>query len=64
MEVGVASFENFMAEYVKAGGPQAPDVQMKADLLRALPTEIQELLLWHSTDIGVTFARFRDTLVN
>ena len=31
IEEGVASFENIMAEYVKAGGPQAPDGQMKAD---------------------------------
>ena len=64
IEEGVASFENIMAEYVKAGGPQAPDGQMKADLLRVLPKEISELLLWHSTDTGVSFARFRDTVVN
>ena len=37
---------------------------MKADLLRVLPKENRELLLWHSTDTGVTFARFRDTVVN
>ena len=37
---------------------------MKADLLRVLPKEIRELLFWHSTDTGVTFARFRDTVVN
>ena len=30
IEEGVASFENIMAEYVKAGGPQAPDGRMKA----------------------------------
>ena len=53
-----------MAEYVKAGGPQAPDGQMKADLLRVLPEEIRELLRWPSTDTCVTFARFRDTVVN
>ena len=43
IEEGVASFENIMAEYVKAGGPQAPDWQMKADFLRVLPKEIREL---------------------
>ena len=64
IEEGVASFENIMAEYVKAGGHQAPDGQMKADLLRVLPKEIRELLLWHSTDAGVSFSRFRDTVVN
>ena len=33
IEEGMAAFENIMPEYVRAGGPQAPDGQMKADLL-------------------------------
>ena len=52
-----------MADYVRAGGVQAPDVQMKADLLRSLPREMRELLVWHSTDMDISFARFRDTVV-
>ena len=52
-----------MADYVRAGGVQAPDVQMKADLLRILPREMRELLLWHVTDMNIGFARFRDTVV-
>ena len=59
----MASFENIMAEYVKAGGPQALDGQMKADLLQVLPKEIRELLLWYSTNVGVSFQNFRDTVV-
>ena len=60
---GVAKFENVMANYVRAGGVQAPDVQMEADLLRILPREMRELLIWHSTDMDISFARFRDTVV-
>ena len=52
-----------MADYVRAGGVQAPDEQMKADLLRILPREMRELLLWHVTDMNIGFARFRDTVV-
>ena len=63
VEEGVNEFENTMAEYVKAGGPEPPDSELKSDLLRILPTEIRELLLWHSTDVGVSFERFRDTIV-
>ena len=47
---GVAKFENVMADYVRANGVQAPDVQMKADLLRILPRGMRELLSWHSID--------------
>ena len=60
---GVAKFENVMADYVRAGGVQALDVQMKANLLRILPREMRELLIWHSTDMDISFARFRDTVV-
>ena len=63
VEEGVNEFENTMAEYVKAGGPEPPDSELKSDLLRILPREIRELLLWHSTDVGVSFQRFRDTIV-
>ena len=52
-----------MAEYVKAGGPEPPDSELKSDLLRILPKEIRELLLWHSTDVGVSCQRFRDTFL-
>ena len=58
VEEGVNEFENTMAEYVKAGRPEPPDSEPKSDLLRILPREIRELLLWHSTDVGVSFQRF------
>ena len=61
IEEGGASFEDIMAEYVKAGGPQAPDGQMKADLRRVLRREIRELLLSHSTGTSVSFARASQT---
>ena len=60
---GVAKFENVMADYARAGGVQAPDVQLKADLLRILPREMRELFMWHSIDMDISFARFRDTVV-
>ena len=40
VEEGVNEFENTMAEYVKAGGPESPDSELKSDLLRILPKEI------------------------
>ena len=64
VEEGVANFENVMQEYTKAGGPVAPDSELKSDLLRILPREIRELLLWHSSNVDVTFQRFRDTVVS
>ena len=63
VEEGVATFENTHQEYARAGGPEAPDAELKSDLLRILPKEIRELLLWHSTNVGVTFQQFRDTVI-
>ncbi len=63
VEEGVAEFENTMQEYVRAGGHEQPDHELKSDLLRILPKEIRELLLWHSTNVGVSFQQFRDTIV-
>ena len=37
-------------------------MELKSDLPCVLPKEIRELLLWHSTDVGVTFQKFRDTI--
>ena len=59
----VAKFESIMADCVRAGGVQAPDVQLKADLLHILPSEMRELFIWHSIDMDISFARFRDTVV-
>ena len=36
---------------------------MKGDLLRILPRDKRELSIWHSTDMDISFARFRDTVV-
>ncbi len=63
VEEGVAEFENLMDEYHRAGGPAPVDSELKSDLLRILPREIRELLIWHSTNVGVTFQQFRDTVV-
>ena len=52
-----------MTEYARAGGRESTDAELKLDLLRILPREIREMLLWHSTDVGVSFQRFRDTVV-
>ena len=64
VEEGVASFENTMQEFVKAGGPEPPESELKSDLLRILPKELRELFIWHSTDVNVSFQRFRDTIVH
>ena len=60
---GVAKFENVMADCVRAAGIKAPDVQTKADLLRILPQKMREVLIWYSMDMGISFGRFRDTVV-
>ena len=64
VEEGVAAFENTMQQFVRAGGPESSDSELKTDLCRILLREIRELLLWHSTDVGVTFQHFRDTVVS
>ena len=64
VEKDVAAFESTMQEFVRAGGPESSDSELKTDLCRILPHEIRELLLWHSTDVGVTFQHFRDTIVS
>ena len=56
VEEGVAEFENVHTEYERAGGLIPNDSELKSDLLRILPREIRELLLWHSSNIGVSFA--------
>ena len=38
------------------------DAEMKVDLLRILPQQIRELLLWHSSNIGLGYQQFRDTV--
>ena len=63
IEEGVAVFENTMTEYARAGGRESTDAELKSDLLRILPREMRETLLRHSTDVGVSFQRFRDTVV-
>ena len=55
IEEGVAVFENTMTEYARAGGRESMDAELKSDLLGILHREIQEMLLWHSTDVGVSF---------
>ena len=57
--MGVAEFENVMAEYARAGGTRDTDQEMKDDLLHILPGELREVLLWNSKD-GGPFHVFRD----
>ncbi len=57
--LGIAEFENKIAEYVEAGGrPLEPD-EMKADLLAILPESLRENLLWRATDPG-DFSKFKN----
>ena len=53
-----------MQEFVRAGGPEPSDSELKTDLCRILPREIPKLLLWHNTNVGVTFQHFRDRIVS
>ena len=62
MEEGVAAFENKIYEYHRAGGPAPVDSEMKSDLVQILPQQIREQLLWHSTNVGVDYQTFRNTV--
>ena len=57
--MGVAEFENTLAEYHRAGGIRATDQEMKDDLLHILPAELRDALVWNSRD-GGSFHAFRD----
>ena len=59
VEMGVAEFENTMAEYHRAGGTRSSDQEMKDDLLHILPAELRDALVWNSRDSG-SFHTFRD----
>ena len=59
VEMGVAEFENTLAEYDRAGGIRATDQEMKDDLLHILPAELRDALVWNSRD-GGSFHAFRD----
>ena len=52
-----------MQEYVKARGQESSNAELKSDLLRSLPREIRELLLWYSMNFGVSCQNFLDTVV-
>ena len=41
VEMGVAEFENTLAEYHRAGGTRVSDEEMKDDLLQILPSELR-----------------------
>ena len=59
VEMGVAEFENTMAEDHRAGGTRATDQEMKDDLLHILLSEFREALVWNSRGCGL-FHVFRD----
>ena len=63
MEGGVADFENVHTEYLCAGGAIPNDNELKSGLLRILPRDVPELLLRHPTNLRITFAQSRDTVV-
>ena len=62
VEEGIAAFENAHRAYQLVGGPAAPESEMKYDLLAVLPKEIREPLIWHSSEVQVSFAQFRDVV--
>ena len=51
VEEGVAQFENLKQEYVKAGGPESSDSEIRSDLCRILPRKLRDLLLRYSATI-------------
>ena len=59
---GIAAFETTLEEYEAVGGERASDQVRKSDLLAILPGRLQADLLWHSTDVKLTYGQFRDEI--
>ena len=60
---GIAEFENLIAEYEQAGGTPFQDLELKADLLAIIPSELRENLLRQASD-SEPFSKFRDMVIN
>ena len=60
IEPGVAALENSIYESTQAGGAPPSDHDMKNDLLRLLPEEIQLDFMWGASEDTMGFVQFRD----
>ena len=60
---GIAHFETTLEDYEAVGGERATDQVRKSDLLAILPGKLQTDLLWHSTDVKLTYEQFRDEIL-
>ena len=62
--IGIAEFENTIAEFVSAGGVQPSDAELKSDLNAILPRDLSESLAMKLTDGQQTYQGFRDFIKN
>ena len=61
--IGIAEFENKIAEFVEAGGKRPDDQEMKSDLNFILPHKLSELLCLKQPDPKMTYDSFRQFVV-
>jgi len=57
-------FENLVNDFREAGGEEVLDATMKSDALEVLPESLREQLLWHTTKKDVSWAMWRDHVVD
>jgi hypothetical protein len=57
-------FENLVNDFREAGGEEVQDATMKSDALEVLPESLREQLLWHTTKKDVSWAMWRDHVVD
>ena len=58
--VGIARFENKIAEFVAAGGKRPEDQELKSDLNAILPPKLSENLCMKQTDTRMSYSLFKN----
>ncbi len=58
--LGIVRFEKIMADYEAAGGDLPGPREMKEDLLKTLPQNFREQLMWRATSEDVDFEQFAE----
>ena len=53
--IGIAKFENKIAEFVAAGDKMPDDQEMKSDLNAIVPAKLSELLCIKQTDVQMRY---------
>ena len=60
--MGVTDWESKCQEYEAVGGPVMQDYERKMTMLKILPREMQDALLWRAMEHGTSYQSFRDAV--